>query len=99
MLLKPVCVPCQRFFRCEKNGYWLTEGMPNGRHSYTLPTPIGKEAAEFWQPYKLWVGDKWRCEGCGAEIVVGVAGGPVSEHYKPEFNELNRRSQLQVNDC
>jgi ribosomal protein L37E len=76
MLLKPVCVPCQRFFRCEKNGYWLTEGMPNGRHSYTLPTPIGKEAAEFWQPYKLWVGDKWRCEGCGAEIVVGVAGGP-----------------------
>lgn len=99
MLLKPVCVPCQRFFRAEKNGYWLTEGMPNGRHSYALPTPTGKEAAEFWQPYKLWVGDKWCCNGCGTEIVVGVIGGPVSEHYKPEFNELNRRSQLQVNDC
>lgn len=96
-LLKPVCVPCRRFFRCEKNGYWFTEGMPNGRASGH--TPSGKDYDEFWRPYKLWVGDKWRCNGCGTEIITGVIAGPVSEHYKPEFSDLNKQSQMQVNDC
>lgn len=96
-ILKPVCVPCRRFFRPKQNGFWLTEGMPNGK--YPGHTPPGKDHDELWQPYKLWVGDKWECQGCGAEIVVGVIAGPISEHYMPNFPELNKRSQLQVNDC
>ena len=56
---------------------------------------------EVWTPYKLWVGDLWKCPECFHEIVVGVAG-PISEHYKPDFKEIVARiggDQLQVNDC
>jgi len=56
---------------------------------------------ERWKPYKLWSGDKWRCEGCGAEVISGVGFNPVAEHYQPDFAE--RAAQLgadfQVNDC
>lgn len=94
--LKPICVPCQRFFRPEKNGFRVIEGMPvvNG----ALP---GTAEPYNWKPYKLWVGDKWRCQGCGTEIVVGVIGGPVSEHYMPDFEECIKElnATYQVNDC
>lgn len=43
------------------------------------------ESMSDGQPYKLWAGDKWACEGCGAEIVVGVARYPIAEHFQPEF--------------
>lgn len=55
--------------------------------------------ADQWRPYKLWAGDKWECEGCGAQIVVGVAQRPIAEHYQPEFAKYATASQLQVNDC
>src|SRR5215204_933512 len=101
-LLKPVCVPCARFFRPERNGYRFTEGMPDGTWPSGLgPTPPGVEHDAYWQPYKLWVGDLWRCQGCGAEIVVGVVAGPVAEHYQEGFAETRHQgfNQLQVNDC
>jgi len=96
MILKPVCVPCQRFFRPEKNGYDFLEGMPRTNH-----TPPGKSHDADWLPYKLWRGDKWKCEGCGAEIVVGVAGGPIAEHYQDNFKQLllHFPPQMKVNDC
>ncbi len=61
----------------------------------------GNAYPDHWTPYKLWFGDLWRCEGCGAEIVVGVAGRPMAEHYQPGFSELIDRygPELQVNDC
>ena len=94
MLLKPVCRPCRQFFRPEKNGFRFVEGMPEGN---ALP---GNAEPERWKPYKLWVGDLWKCPGCGAEIVVGVIGGPVAEHYQENFrNLLPCFDQLQVNDC
>ncbi len=95
--MKPICVPCQRFFRCVKNGYYFIEAYPTvGR-----PEP-GTVDSECWAPYKVWVGDMWRCEGCGAEIVSGVGRGPISEHYQPDFADTVKRlgaDQLQVNDC
>lgn len=100
--LKPVCVSCCRFFRPEKIGFRFTEGMPNGRWPGPGSTPPGREQAAYWKPYKLWVGDLWRCQGCGAEIVVGVGNGPVAEHYQDGlFAETRRQgfNQLQVNDC
>lgn len=96
--MKPVCVPCQRFFRADKNGLPFVEAMPKpGIRS----AEIGTGAPDQWTPYKLWTGDRWTCDGCGASIVVGVSRDPIAEHYQPNFAELVTRAgaTLQVNDC
>lgn len=97
--MKPVCVKCHRFFRVKKNGFYFIEGMPGpGR---PLPVP-GLDEAHRWQPYKLWVGDLYAYEGCGAEILSGFGSGPIAEHYQPTFKAQvagTGADQLQVNDC
>lgn len=94
--MKPICKPCQRFFRPEKNGYYFLEGMPKVDHAAP-----GTTAPDDWVPYKLWVGDLWCCPGCGAEIIVGVPSNRIAEHYQPDFTERVKRFgvELQVNDC
>jgi hypothetical protein len=94
--MKPICVPCQRFFRMTKSGVYFIEGMPIGRD-----VAPGTSEPEKWQPYKLWVGDRWECEGCGATILSGFGREPIAEHYQPEFAERVRTLQadFQVNDC
>ncbi len=54
-----------------------------------------------WQPYKLWVGDVHECRGCGAQVIVGVPPQPISEHYKPDYAELVRRTGAtrHIDDC
>jgi hypothetical protein len=94
--MKPICVPCQRFFRPARNGYCFIEAMPDGSAQPGLAEP------EHWHPYKLWCGDRWECPDCGANIIVGVGHHPISEHYLPDFTEqvkLHGGDQLQVNDC
>jgi hypothetical protein len=96
--MKPVCVPCERFYRQKKNGFFFQEGMPVGRDR---PQP-GRAEPDAWKPYKLWVGDLWSCPDCGAEIVVGCAGQPITEHYRHDFAETVKASggdQLLVKDC
>lgn len=94
--MKPICVPCQMFYRPKQNDYSFVEGMPvvSGAQS-------GKAEPEKWQPYKLWLGDLWECRGCGAQIVVGTGRIPVSEHFKPDFKDrvTAHDVKLQVNDC
>lgn len=95
--MKPICVPCQRFFRVKKNGFYFIEGMPSVNDARP-----GVVDAEKWQPYKLWSGDLWACEGCGAKIVVGTGRAPIAEHYEANFSERVSSfgaNQLQVNDC
>ena len=94
--MKPICVPCQRFFRCVKNDFPFIEGMPVGDNFSS-----GAAYPDHWTPYKLWYGDKWKCEGCGSEIVVGVAQQPLAEHYQPSFERIvaSLNPSLQVNDC
>lgn len=115
MIVKPVCVSCRCFLRPWKNGYAFIEGMPIGTVSLKTdeftnvilegdrPEDIrGNRAPEAWKPYKLWRGDLWKCPDCGFELVVGVIGGPVREHYHPDFKEWVKRlgaEQLTVNDC
>ena len=91
---KPVCIPCQRFFRPEQNGFRLIEGMPtrNGAEP-------GTAEPDSWKPYKLWMADKWRCHGCGAEIVVGFGARPIAEHYQTDFADQAAGTTYQVNDC
>lgn len=95
--MKPICVPCQRFFRPEKSGFCFTEGMPIGAG---LSVP-GTSHPERWRPYKLWRGDKWKCQGCGAEIVIG-ASEPFAIQHEDGFTQLAKETkadQYQVNDC
>ncbi len=94
--MKPICIPCARFFRPKKNDFTFIEAMPR------VPgAEPGTAHAEQWSPYKLWAGDKWKCEGCGAEIIVGVAMRPLGEHYEPDFEKQleHYRPEVQVNDC
>ena len=95
--MKPICKPCQRFFRPKKNGFAFVERMPvvNGAKP-------GTEEPEKWKPYKLWDGDLWECKGCGAEIIVGIASEPISEHYLDDFAETRASyptADYIVNDC
>lgn len=98
MVVKPVCVKCQRFYRPKRNGQPLLEGMPHGPGS----GEPGTASPESWLAYKLWMGDLWECQGCGHQIVVGVIAGPVAEHYQPEFKkhlEYFGDRIVRVNDC
>lgn len=94
-MLKPICAPCQRFFRPKRNGFLFVEGMPVGQER----APPGTERPDLWQPYKLWQGDLWECQGCKTEIIVGTGYAPVSEQHQPAFASLIKESKLQVNDC
>lgn len=100
--MKPICAPCERFMRCEKNGYHFTEMMPiNDPARATRPRP-GRAEPERWEPYKVWSGDLWTCPDCGASVVVGIGRGPLSEHYQGEFAEIRQHTnarQLEVKDC
>lgn len=113
-MVKPVCVPCGIFFHPEKNGFVFEEGKPDGCEpvrwkgknppdkSYMGQKPFEPENTS-WSSYKLWVGDKWKCRGCGAEIVVGVIGERLIEHYQPDYEKVREQlggdSILFVHDC
>jgi len=94
--MKPVCVGCQRFFKPKKTGTYFIEAMPIGDNA-----PAGVEHPELWTPYKLWAGDLYECEGCGAQTIVGVGRKPIAEHYQPGFKDAvqSYRARIQVNDC
>ncbi len=94
--MNPICVPCQRFYRAKKNGFFFIEAMPK-----TSGAPAGTADPGSWQPYKLWSGDLWECPGCDAQIVSGVARQPIAEHYQPDFADqvASYRPGLTVNDC
>ena len=94
--MKPICVPCRRFFKPKKNGVFFIEGMPvmNGAKP-------GSMEAEKWKPYKLWSGDLWECPDCGAVIISGTGKDRIAEHYQEDFAEKIEKYgvEIQVNDC
>lgn len=95
--MKPICVPCQRFYRPEKNGFCFMEQMPIARDA--LP---GLAKPESWVPYKLWRGDLWQCPDCGHQLISGVAFSPIAEHYQPGFEQAVNETGiplLKINDC
>jgi hypothetical protein len=97
MTLKPICVPCQRFFRCTQTGFYFTEGMP------AVPlAPPGTAEPEKWKPYKIWAGDKYECQGCGAVILSGFGQRPIRLHHEEDFATVAmalQADEFQVNDC
>jgi hypothetical protein len=89
--MKPICVPCRRFFRMVRSGVAFEEGMPT---TDAVGTPT-------WKPYKLWLGDLWRCPTCKAETISGVGGGPVAEHFQSDYALAVQtlRPLVRVDDC
>lgn len=76
--------------------------MPRGSTDNDERIEPGTSMADQWEPYKLWIGDLWECQGCKAQIVIGISlGSPVAEHFQPDFKDkvamLN--ATFQVNDC
>ena len=83
----------------KKQGFYFIEGMPAG--GARRPRP-GNAEPDKWKPYKVWVADLWECKGCGQQILSGFGCSPLSEHYKPDFEDVVKQTkadQLQVNDC
>jgi len=85
------------------NGFYFVEGMPKYKGDGIRIEP-GLIEPENWEPYKLWQGDIWECQGCSSQIIVGTGMNPVTEHYKADFKEdVKNLSQwdppYQVNDC
>lgn len=89
--MKPICLKCQKFFKCTKNGVYFVEGMP-------VQAAAG---VVIWKPYKLWAGDTWKCPGCGAEIISGVGARAIGEHFEPRFEDMLKRLNplIQIDDC
>lgn len=82
------CLPCRTFFKIKKNGVPIVEGMP-----------IGREGA--WTDYKLWMGDLYGCESCGAEVIAGFGQQPIAEHYQPDYAVTRARYApvARIEDC
>jgi hypothetical protein len=97
--MKPICVGCQRFYRMKKAGYYFIEAKPKIGHGFPPP---GTAAPQDWEPYKLWSGDLWECQGCGHDLISGVGYQPVAEYYQEEFDhavQALEATQFTVNDC
>lgn len=92
--MKPICVKCQRFFKIERNGVRFIEAMPGNGNPVA-----GTFEAHNWTPYKLWLGDLWKCPDCGAQTISGVGLQPISEHFHENFAELAKDASIVVNDC
>jgi len=95
--MKPVCVKCHRFFRCIKSGFYFTEGKPIAND-----VRPGIDEADKWEPYKIWSGDKFECEGCGAVIVSGFGMSPIAIQHQEKFATMRfalGADKFQVNDC
>lgn len=93
-MTKPACVPCGLFFKPEKNGVLVAENKPIGG----ARQPPGKQAPELWEGYKIWRADKWKCAGCGTEIIMGYGFAPVSQDFMSDFHEYDG-VEIQINDC
>jgi hypothetical protein len=67
-----VCVKCQRKFRIEKNGVEAIEF-----------TPTHTKEGKFLrlQPYQIHSTDKWKCPGCGIEVLAGFGQNPWAAEW------------------
>lgn len=94
---KPVCVPCQRFYRPKRNGTPLLEQRPIKQGA--LPGP--KNASD-WVPYKLWGSDLMVCPSCGHELLSGFSREALHD-YDPDFLDSVKnalaRGAVVINDC
>jgi hypothetical protein len=96
--MKPICVKCRLFFKPERNGVAFEEGAPKPHAPMNNGRPTNPD---HWESYKLWMGDLWKCRGCGAEIIVGASRSPVSVRHMPNYASEREACQpiVRVDDC
>jgi len=94
---KPACLKCKCFYRPEKNGFRIIEGMPIC--DYNGENIRGNNKPECWKPYKVWEADLWECPECHHQLITGFGMRPLSEHYKDDFEKLSATAKVQINDC
>ena len=83
--MKPICATCEVFFKPEKNGVCFDEGFGDGTR----------------RPYKLWLGDLWKCPNCSSLIIVGTGLAPIAQHNEDDFEDLRRHLEPEyfIDDC
>ena len=74
---KPVCVPCGLAMYPEQNGVVVLET---------------KDKAKA-QPYRLWRSDKWKCPGCGYEVLSGYSDRCIYPG-DPDYDEDVKKVEL-----
>lgn len=40
------------------------------------------------EPYKVWAGDAFKCECCGATVVTRFGSGAVAEHFQEKYQRF-----------
>ena len=83
--MKPICAKCEVFFRPDENGTSFIEGFGDGRR----------------KPYKLWLGDRWKCPLCEAVIIVGTGERPPAVPHEEDFDRLRKHLEPKyfIDDC
>ena len=67
----PVCVKCKKEMRCSRNAVWwiktrTVEKVPSSPDCMVI-------SITRREPCKATMGDKYRCDGCGCEVITGFA--------------------------
>jgi hypothetical protein len=52
-----------------------------------------QSADHGWRPYKIWVGDMWKCPSCGHLLISGVGQNPLQEHYQEGFDMMREKTE------
>ncbi len=51
---------------------------------------VAVEQTASGEPYKLWSTDKWKCPGCGHEVIPAPRPSqkPMAEHFEGKYKNL-----------
>lgn len=53
-----------------------------------VKTGVDVELMAADQSYQIWMADRFRCEGCGIEVITQFARIPVAEHFHAGYEWL-----------
>lgn len=83
----PICVKCKKEMRCVKNGAWWIKTRPV-ENAPIVAGGVGVSVTAR-EPYRATMGDRYRCDGCGAEVIAGLAL-QSKESHEDGFHDLLR---------
>jgi len=51
------------------------------------------------EPYQLWSGDEWKCDGCGATVITGYGRAAMFDaHADPEGYAAHRAYEAEIDN-
>lgn len=82
---KAVCLKCNLEYKVEKNGVTMEAIVVANTESLAVTT----------RPYYKIDSDKWKCPGCGHEILTGFAQHPfLFAHEEERYNSVDADVQV-----